>query len=222
MDLFIVLWETFSMNERPVQDLIKISSLVDEERSGEIEINLLENEFEAIAGTIVALLNNRSTAIVGEKFYNEINKLVVQKNLIEVNSNDGENLYKELKRKDSLGTYKVIRTNSGYQFNLVSSNEKVLAVSEIYSTVESCMNGIVSMQKNIGANIEDQTVEDYMKVSNPKYEIYCDRDGDYRFRLKAMNGLIIAVSGAYSNKDFCLKAIEMVKFAGKSMNVEKG
>lgn len=44
-----------------------------------------------------------------------------------------------------------------------------------------------------------------------KFEYSKDKAGDYRFRLKASNGQIIAVSEAYSSKDACLKGIESVK-----------
>ncbi len=44
-----------------------------------------------------------------------------------------------------------------------------------------------------------------------KFEIYLDKSGKYRFRLKASNGEIIAVGESYNSKDACLKGIESIK-----------
>jgi len=48
-------------------------------------------------------------------------------------------------------------------------------------------------------------------LPEPVFEWYCDKGGKFRFRLKAVNGEIIAVSEAYSSKDACLNGIESVK-----------
>ena len=60
------------------------------------------------------------------------------------------------------------------------------------------------------ANLEDQTVEGFETATNPKFEVYTDKKGEYRFRLKAKNGQIIAVSEGYAKKARCLNGIESV------------
>jgi len=45
----------------------------------------------------------------------------------------------------------------------------------------------------------------------PKFEVYLDRIGEYRFRLRARNGQIIAVSQGYKSKEGCMKGIESVR-----------
>ena len=45
----------------------------------------------------------------------------------------------------------------------------------------------------------------------PKFEIYKDAAGKFRFRLKAPNGEIIATGEAYESKDGCKNGIESVK-----------
>jgi uncharacterized protein YegP (UPF0339 family) len=48
----------------------------------------------------------------------------------------------------------------------------------------------------------------------PKFEIYKDSSGQFRFRLKAPNGEIIAVGeayAAYATKDACRNGIASVK-----------
>ena len=44
-----------------------------------------------------------------------------------------------------------------------------------------------------------------------KFEVYKDKAGEYRFRLKATNGEIIAVSEGYTTKQNVLNGIESVK-----------
>ncbi|GAA0942964.1 YegP family protein [Kribbella koreensis] len=44
-----------------------------------------------------------------------------------------------------------------------------------------------------------------------KFELYEDKSGGFRFRLKAGNGEIIAVSESYKSKDSALNGIESVK-----------
>ena len=45
----------------------------------------------------------------------------------------------------------------------------------------------------------------------PKFEVYTDASGKFRFRLKAPNGEIIAASEAYESKDGCKNGIESVQ-----------
>lgn len=45
----------------------------------------------------------------------------------------------------------------------------------------------------------------------PKFEIYLDEAEGYRFRLRARNGQIIAVSQSYKSKEGCLKGIKSVQ-----------
>ncbi|MGD2249682.1 MAG: YegP family protein [Candidatus Methanofastidiosia archaeon] len=45
----------------------------------------------------------------------------------------------------------------------------------------------------------------------PKFEVFTDAKGEYRFRLKAPNGEIIAASEGYTTKAGCLNGIESVK-----------
>ncbi len=44
-----------------------------------------------------------------------------------------------------------------------------------------------------------------------KFEVYKDKKGEYRFRLKAANGEIIAVGEGYTSKSGCLNGIESIK-----------
>ena len=61
------------------------------------------------------------------------------------------------------------------------------------------------------AAIEDQTVEGYTREKHPKFEIYQDNAGEFRFRLKATNGQIIAVSEGYTTMKACVNGVNSVK-----------
>jgi uncharacterized protein YegP (UPF0339 family) len=103
--------------------------------------------------------------------------------------------------------------DGSYMFNLRASNGETIATSDMYSSLEKCKKGITSVQMNAPiANIEDHTVSGAIdEVVNPKYEMYYDKSGDYRFRLKAKNGSIIVKSQGYSSKSNCVAGIESVR-----------
>ena len=101
---------------------------------------------------------------------------------------------------------------SGIKFDLKATNGQVIATSEVYTPEAACRNGIASVQKNAPvAGVEDQTVEGFAAVTHPKFELYTDKGGEYRFRLKATNGQVIAVSEGYVAKASCVNGIESVK-----------
>jgi uncharacterized protein YegP (UPF0339 family) len=53
-----------------------------------------------------------------------------------------------------------------------------------------------------------------------KFEVYLDEMDNYRFRLRARNGQIIAVSQGYKSKEGCLKGIKSVKLNASSARIE--
>ncbi len=103
-------------------------------------------------------------------------------------------------------------TATGVKFDLVANNGEVIATSEVYTSPASCKKGIASVIKNAPiANVEDQTEEGFAKLLNPKFEVYTDKAGEYRFRLTARNGKTIAVSEGYKAKNSCMNGIESVR-----------
>ena len=107
----------------------------------------------------------------------------------------------------------VIRTvESGVKFDLKAANGQTILTSEVYETMAACRRGIASVRKNAPkAGMEDQTQECWKSLANPKFEVYRDRAGDFRFRLKARNGKIIGISESYAGKAGCLSGIESVR-----------
>ena len=87
----------------------------------------------------------------------------------------------------------VMKTNEkGSRFVLKAGNGEIIGISETYSNESACKNGIESVRKNaVAAGLEDQTVEG-SSCKNPKFEVYKDKAGEFRFRL-------------------CLKGIESIR-----------
>ena len=111
-----------------------------------------------------------------------------------------------------MGKFVIRETNTGVKFDLKAGNGEVIATSEVYTTESACKKGIASVQRNAPvANVENQTVEGYAAEKHPKFEVYTDKAGEYRFRLKATNGQVIAVSEGYKALTGCMKGIESVK-----------
>ena len=111
-----------------------------------------------------------------------------------------------------MGKFAIRTTKTGVKFDLKATNGQVIATSEVYTTEAACRNGIESVMKNAPvANVEDQTVEGYAVQKHPKFEIYADKAGEFRFRLKATNGQVIAVSEGYKAMASCVNGVESVK-----------
>ena len=121
-----------------------------------------------------------------------------------------------------MGKCVVKATKIGFVFNLKAGNGEVIATSEVYTTEAACMKGVESVRKNAAeAKLEDQTVAEVAAVTNPKFEMYTDKAGEFRFRLKARNGEIIAVSEGYKAKASCLNGIDSVRRNAPDAAVEK-
>ena len=110
------------------------------------------------------------------------------------------------------GKFVIKETKTGVKFDLKAANSEVILSSEVYASLASCKSGIASVRANAPvAAIEDQTVEGFAKEKNPKFEVYTDKSGDTRFRLKAKNGQIIGTGEAYKSKASCQNGIASVK-----------
>ncbi len=111
-----------------------------------------------------------------------------------------------------MGKFVIKEVASGVKFDLKAGNGEVIATSEVYTTEAACKKGIASVMKNaVVAGVEDQTADEVVAVKNPKFEVYQDKAGEFRFRLKATNGQVIATGEGYKAKASCLNGIESVK-----------
>lgn len=124
------------------------------------------------------------------------------------------------------GQFVCYKTAKGYwNYRLKASNKETIAVSggTGYSSFSACKAGIESVRRNTGAKIEDQTLQKFEQLTNPKFEIYVDKAGKYRYRLKASNGELICTSeDGYASKDSCKKGIaSLAKWAAEAEVVKE-
>ena len=119
-----------------------------------------------------------------------------------------------------MGKFVVKETATGFKFDLKATNGQVILTSEVYTTKAACLNGIESIKKNCVGAVEDQTVEPVVSAAHPKFELYADKAGEFRFRLKATNGQVIGVSEGYKTKPNCENGIQSVKNNAPDAEIE--
>lgn len=121
-----------------------------------------------------------------------------------------------------MAEFVIKKAKSGVMFNLKASNKEIVATSQVYKSTDSCRRGIKSVIRNAKAPIEDQTAKEVKKLPNPKYEVYKDKKGEFRFRLKAGNAQIIAVGEGYKSMASCKAGIASIaKSAAKAAIVSE-
>ncbi|CZE46009.1 YegP family protein [Campylobacter geochelonis] len=109
----------------------------------------------------------------------------------------------------------------GVKFDL-EINTHVVCTSQVYKSLNGCQNGIESVKKNASLHkVDDLTIEEKAQLSNPKFEVYQDKAGGFRFRLKASNGQIVAVSEDFKAKEDCLKVIELIAKEAYRAQIQK-
>lgn len=111
-----------------------------------------------------------------------------------------------------MGKFVVRETAAGSKFDLKAGNGEIIATSQVYASKASCLKGVESVKVNAPtAPVEDQTKEGFAVERNPKFEVYADKAGELRFRLKASNGQVIATSEGYKSMASCQNGIASVK-----------
>lgn len=105
-----------------------------------------------------------------------------------------------------MATFKVIPSSGQWFWRLRAANNETVSWSgERYTTKQSCLDAI-----------------DVVKATAPtgNYESYTDVKGEYRWRLKARNGQIIAVSEGYTSSTARDNSIAWMRANAPSANVE--
>lgn len=122
-----------------------------------------------------------------------------------------------------MGKFVIKQAKSGPMFNLKARNGQVVGTSEVYSSINACKAGIESVRKAAAkGKIDDQTLPAPEKVTNPKFELYKDKRGEFRFRLCASNGENILRSEGYKTKYSCKNGIaSVIKNAPDSEVIEE-
>ena len=109
-----------------------------------------------------------------------------------------------------MGKFVIKETATGFKFDLKATNGETIATSEVYTTKAAAVKGAEGVAHCAAdANLADLT--EGVEATNPKYELYADKAGEFRFRLKARNGEIIATSEGHKTKASCLNGIDSVR-----------
>ena len=86
-----------------------------------------------------------------------------------------------------MGKFTIREKNGKYSFRLKAGNGEIIATSQMYKSLKTCRAGIDSVRRNApDANLEDQTKEGFQVQKHPKFEVYTDNAGEFRFRLKGI------------------------------------
>ena len=109
-----------------------------------------------------------------------------------------------------MGTFVIRRTPSGCKFDLKAGNGETIASSEVYTSFAACRKGAESVKKCAAAGKIADLTEENALPANPRIELFADKTGHFRFRLRSRNGAIIAVSEGYQSKAMCLAGIQSV------------
>ena len=110
-----------------------------------------------------------------------------------------------------MAKFQVKKTNTGYNFLLVASNGQPVGASQVYKALKSALAGVESVRTVAPvAEIEDQTKEEVEEKKNPKFVLYVDKAGEFRFRLQAANGQNILASEGYTTLAACKNGVASV------------
>ncbi len=110
-----------------------------------------------------------------------------------------------------MAKFQVKKTNTGYNFLLVASNGQPVGASQVYKALKSALAGVESVRTVAPvAEIEDQTKEEVEEKKNPKFVLYVDKTGEFRFRLQAANGQNILASEGYTTLAACKNGVASV------------
>ena len=122
------------------------------------------------------------------------------------------------------GKFEINKSKDGkkFFFNLYASNKVGIATSQMYSSAQSALNGVKSVIANAPtAPIEDQSLKKYDVLPYPKWEIYVDNGGKFRFRLNASNGSCVCHSQGYTTKTACKNGIDSIIRSSKNAEIVK-
>ena len=120
-----------------------------------------------------------------------------------------------------MATFIVKQTATGFKFDL-KTDAGVIATSEVYTSEAACKKGVDSVKNSAAGEVENQTIEGFETKKHPKFEVYKDKGGAFRYRLKAAKGQIIATCGTLSYKtvEEALAVAEEVKATAAAAKVQ--
>ncbi len=120
-----------------------------------------------------------------------------------------------------MSKFAVKKTNTGYNFLLVATNGQPVGASQVYKSLKSALAGVESVKTvSATAEVEDTTVAEVEEKKNPKFVIYTDKAGEFRFRLQAANGQNVLASEGYTTLAACKNGIASVVKNAASADTE--
>ena len=115
------------------------------------------------------------------------------------------------------GKFVIRKTDNGnFVFKLISSNKRVVAIgAQAYSGLPGVKGGIQSVIKNAAkAPIQDSTLQKVVELKFPKWEIWKDKKDEFRLRLYASNGeLVASTNDGYTGKPAAKAGIDAISRA---------
>ena len=105
-----------------------------------------------------------------------------------------------------MSSFELYEDSAGeYRWRLVSGNDIVADSSEGYSSKSAARDALGSVQ-------EDAPTASVLEYGTPHFEVYQDRAEEWRWRMVASNGRIVADSGeGYSSKSGARRALAGVE-----------
>ena len=121
----------------------------------------------------------------------------------------------EAARLAAIKGYMIVKpTKDGrFVYVVVAGNKEVIAKgAQTYASAATCRSAVESVAKIAkSVPIEDQTLVKFEEQKFPKFELYMDKGGKYRFRLFASNGQqLLACTQGYTQKSSCKNGIQSV------------
>ncbi|MGV8110958.1 MAG: YegP family protein [Clostridia bacterium] len=96
------------------------------------------------------------------------------------------------------GKFEVYKDKAGeFRFRLKAGNNQIILTGEGYKSKSGCTKGIESVRKNAG--------------NDSRFAVNQDKNGKFRFTLKAANGEVIGQSQSYASEMSCKKGIASVQ-----------
>lgn len=113
-----------------------------------------------------------------------------------------------------MSRFEIYEDKSGkYRWRLTSGNDIIADSGEGYSSKSGARDAVERVQDDAGE-------ADILEVGTPHFELYEDRGGEWRWRMIASNGRIVADSGeGYSSKSGARSAIKNVQGGASSADV---
>ena len=121
------------------------------------------------------------------------------------------------------GKFVIKKTDKGnFVYKLFAYGNKCVAIgAQAYESLGGVKGGIASVSRIAATSpIENQTLKSYETLKFPKWEIYADKKGEFRLRLYAANGNLVATTNdGYLSVSAAKKGIESVARAAEGAEI---